>query len=313
VHDVGDVDGRPFIVMEFIAGQSLRDALSAERMKLRQIVEIGCQVADGLAAAHRAGVVHRDLKPRNIMLAEDGRAKIVDFGLGKIPAAVVAAANDVTTDVPALTSGHVVLGTVGYMSPEQVCGRPVTFQADQFALGAVLYEMISGQRAFKRNTPVEIMAAVMESEPPPLDRNPSTPSDLITIVERCPKDANGQCVDLARALRRCPTRKRPAGHRRHTRCWHAADVCCLPSPRPSSRHAIPSCWLATRAPVWRRRGCFWIGPTSPDIDAALALLEPVIARGSGDPAALLASRKPTGTASRLATGRSLPRPPPRRA
>ena len=136
VHDVGELDGRPFIVMEFVAGQSLHAALLQGRFKPTRVIDIAGQVADGLAAAHAAGVVHRDLKPRNIMLTEDGRAKIVDFGIGKTNQPVPGA------DDPTMEAGSSdtlkAAGTPGYMSPEQAAGRLIDFRTDQFALGAIV-------------------------------------------------------------------------------------------------------------------------------------------------------------------------------
>jgi len=204
VHDVGEADGRPFIVMELIAGRSLHDRLDGGRVKAREAAEIAAQVAEGLAAAHEAGVVHRDLKPRNIMLTEDGRAKIVDFGLGK-GALPTAGTNDTTTDGQVLTATHAIVGTAGYMAPEQVTGRPVDHRTDQFALGAMLYEMLTGRRAFRRDSPVQTMAAIVDAEPPALaDAAPETPPPLVTVVERClsknPAGRYGSTRDLARDL-----------------------------------------------------------------------------------------------------------------
>ncbi len=126
VHDVGEVNGRPFIVMELVAGQSLHAALQAERLKPARAIQIASQIADGLAVAHAAGIVHRDLKPRNIMLTEDGRAKIVDFGVGKTSTAGAGHAR-IRRIEAGLTDTFVVVGTAGYMAPEQVVGR-----ADRF-------------------------------------------------------------------------------------------------------------------------------------------------------------------------------------
>ena len=204
VHDVGDLDGRPFIVMEFVAGQSLHAALVAERLKSTRVIDIASQVADGLAAAHAAGVVHRDLKPRNIMLTEDGRAKIVDFGIGKTSQPAPG------PEDPTLEAGTsdtlVTAGTPGYMAPEQAAGRPIDFRTDQFALGAIVYEMITGRRAFKRDTTAQTMAAIIEAEPAPLAEGaPDTPIPLITVVERClakdPTNRYASTQDLARDLR----------------------------------------------------------------------------------------------------------------
>ncbi len=185
VYDVGDNHGHPYIVMELVDGESLWQRLGARRLKTREVLEIACQVADGLAAAHAAGVVHRDLKPQNIMFTADGRAKIVDFGLGKqTPGS--AGPDEATAAKDVLTADHVVLGSAGYMAPEQVVGQSVDGRADQFALGAVIYEMLSGKRAFQRPTSVQTMAAIIDDDPEPLIAlNPGVPSPVVTLVERC--------------------------------------------------------------------------------------------------------------------------------
>ncbi len=225
VHDVGELDGRPFIVMEFVAGQSLYAALLQGRFKPTRVIDIAGQVADGLAAAHAAGVVHRDLKPRNIMLTEDGRAKIVDFGIGKTNQPVPGA------DDPTIEAGSSdtlkAAGTPGYMSPEQAAGRLIDFRTDQFALGAIMYEMITGRRAFKRDSAAQTMAAIIEAEPEPIAAlSPETPDGLLTVVERCLakdpahryastqdlardlRDLRGTSPDRARRARRCPAGRR---------------------------------------------------------------------------------------------------------
>src|SRR5262245_46530424 len=184
VHDVGESAGHPFIVMEFVAGQSLHQALQSKRLKPARAIEIAAQIADGLAAAHAAGIVHRDLKPGNIMLTEDGRAKIVDFGLGK-SITVASGAEDATVRGDELTDTMMVVGTAGYMAPEQIACKPLDFRADQFVLGAMIYEMLSGRRAFKRDTPVQTMAAVADAEPEALtDVCPDAPIEVVRIVER---------------------------------------------------------------------------------------------------------------------------------
>ena len=130
VYDVGELDGRPYIVMELVAGQSLHSALQLERLKPRRVIEIASQIADGLAVAHAAGIVHRDLKPRNIMLTTDGRAKIVDFGVGKT-SRPAPGAEDPTGYGGRLTGTLVVVGTAGYMAPEQVTSKAIDFRADR--------------------------------------------------------------------------------------------------------------------------------------------------------------------------------------
>jgi serine/threonine-protein kinase len=205
VHDVGVLDGHPYIVMEFVAGQSLHVALQWERLKPARAIEIASQIADGLAVAHGAGIVHRDLKPRNIMLTEDGRAKIVDFGLGK-STRPAPGGDESTIAVDGLTDTLMVVGTAGYMAPEQVGSKAIDFRADQFTLGAIIYEMISGRRAFKRDSPVQTMAAIVDAEPEPLaELCPDAPIELVRIVERClakdPANRYASTQDLARDLR----------------------------------------------------------------------------------------------------------------
>jgi tetratricopeptide (TPR) repeat protein len=207
VHDIGAAeDGRPFIVMELVAGQSLLAALRSERsLKPARAIEIANEVAEGLAAAHAGGIVHRDLKPSNIMLTEDGRAKIVDFGLGKTTSAAPSG-DDTTFWAGGLTDSFAVVGTAGYMAPEQVVPGPIDFRADQFALGALIYEMISGRRAFKRATAIQTLSAIVDAEPEPLaELCPDAPIELVRIVERClakdPAHRYASTQDLARDLR----------------------------------------------------------------------------------------------------------------
>lgn len=203
VHDVGEIEGRPYIVMELVQGQSLYSRISSGALPLSEAVRIGSQIADGLAMAHAAGAIHRDLTPRNIMLLPSGQPKILDFGLGKA-APVAAGAEDSTTQRD-ITDTHAIIGTAGYMSPEQVSRRSLDFRTDQFSLGAVLYEMVSGRRAFKRETALQTMVSIVESEPKPLaEIAPGVPVELQTIVSRClSKDPRGRYAstqDLARDL-----------------------------------------------------------------------------------------------------------------
>jgi len=202
VYDIGEDAGRPYIVMEFVAGRSLHDRLVSGALPQKQAVEIACQIADGLAAAHEAGVVHRDLKPRNIMITDDGRVKIVDFGLGRT-AKAPALPEDETVLAPEMTAPHVVMGTAGYMAPEQALGHAFDFRADQFALGVVIYEMITGQRAFKRESARQTQAAVIEAEPRSMaELCRAVHPELVTLVERClekdPSDRYASTKDLAR-------------------------------------------------------------------------------------------------------------------
>src|SRR3982075_4160763 len=167
LYDVGD----SYIAMELLEGETLREKLelngSAVRLPIRKTIDYAVQIANGLAAAHDKGIVHRDLKPENIFVTKDGRAKILDFGLAKLTPAKNDGIPDDRTQQRDTSPGTVV-GTAGYMSPEQVRGQPVDHRSDIFSFGAILYEMLSGRRAFKGDSSVETMNAILKEEPPEL-------------------------------------------------------------------------------------------------------------------------------------------------
>jgi serine/threonine protein kinase len=177
VHDLGTHAGAPYIVSEFLEGDSLRTRLQAGALTTAKAVDYARQMADGLAAAHEKGIVHRDLKPDNVFLTSDGRIKILDFGIAKLTSHADDAARP--TGFPTETAEGTVLGTAGYMSPEQVRGEAVDARSDLFSVGAILYEMLSGQRAFVRQTAAETVAAVLKEEPPaPLSHQTVPPAVL---------------------------------------------------------------------------------------------------------------------------------------
>ncbi len=194
---------RHALVMELVDGETLRHAFPEEPVAAKKILEIGVQIADGLAKAHAAGIVHRDLKPENVMVSREGWVKILDFGLAKLTEArpqQLSAAATASGTVPGM-----VMGTVGYMSPEQAVGNAVDFRSDQFSLGTMLYELATGRRAFQRATSAETIVAVMREEPEPIAKlNPKIPAPLRWIIERClAKDAEQRYAstrDLARDL-----------------------------------------------------------------------------------------------------------------
>ena len=168
IFDFGSYDGVTFAVMELLEGETLRGKLAAGPILQKQAIDYGVQIARGLSAAHEKGVVHRALKPENLFVTRDGHLKILDFGLAK---RVEAAAPSELASAPTVsmhTEPGTVMGTVGYMSPEQVRGLPVDHRSDIFSLGAVLYELLSGKKAFKRDTSSDTMAAIMRDEPPEL-------------------------------------------------------------------------------------------------------------------------------------------------
>jgi eukaryotic-like serine/threonine-protein kinase len=172
IYDVGEAGGVHYIVSELLEGDSLRERIPAAGLPTRKAIEFAVQFANGLAAAHDRGIVHRDLKPENIFITKTGQVKILDFGLAKLRDAETQGAGDPSstgisnaTVVDAHTSAGQILGTVGYMSPEQVRGDAVDHRADIFSFGSILYEMLCGQRAFKRNTSAETMTAILNEDP----------------------------------------------------------------------------------------------------------------------------------------------------
>ncbi len=199
IHDIGTHNGAPYLVSECLEGQTLRQELSGA-LPLRRAIEYGMQIAQGLAAAHDKGIVHRDLKPENIFVTRDGRVKILDFGLAKL-AQPEAESNDGATVEAVPTSAGAVMGTVGYMSPEQVKGEPADARSDIFALGTILYEMLSGQRAFRRDTSAETMTAILKEDPPELNLTgkPISPA-LDRIIRRCLEKKPLQRFQSARDL-----------------------------------------------------------------------------------------------------------------
>jgi predicted Ser/Thr protein kinase len=186
VHDIG-TDGVSWIAMELVDGENLRSLLASGPLPPKRLLGIATQIAEGLAKAHATGIVHRDLKPENVMVTRDGVVKILDFGLAKLTAPTGETGE--MTQSPTVTAGTeagVVLGTVGYMSPEQALGQALDFRSDQFAFGAILYEMAAGKRAFLRPSAPETMTAIIREEPEPLAQAaPASAVPLRWIVERC--------------------------------------------------------------------------------------------------------------------------------
>jgi serine/threonine protein kinase len=189
IYDVGESPGEPgehFVAMEYVEGETLRRRIARGPMPLPEALGLGAQAADGLAKAHRAGIVHRDLKPENLMVTPDGLLKILDFGLAKRLAAPLADLDARETLSRHGTQAGMLLGTLEYMSPEQAAGRAVDHRTDQFSLGLILHEMLSGRPAFRRDSPAQVLAAVIERDPEPLRRlRPDAPEALDALVSRC--------------------------------------------------------------------------------------------------------------------------------
>jgi hypothetical protein len=205
IYDIGSADSTVYIAMELVEGQTLKDLVASGPIPTKKMLELGVQIADGLAAAHAAGIVHRDLKPQNVMVSKHGYAKILDFGLAKL---VTPESDELSGQMTAggdATRPGMVMGTVGYMSPEQAAGRAVDFRSDQFSFGSILYEMATGKRAFERGTTAETLTAIIREEPAPVAQlNPRVPAPIRWLLERClakdPEDRFGATKDLARDL-----------------------------------------------------------------------------------------------------------------
>jgi serine/threonine protein kinase/tetratricopeptide (TPR) repeat protein len=283
IHEIGQVDGRPFIVMELVEGQTVRQLIGSGQVSPRRALDIVAQVASGLAKAHCAGIVHRDVKPENIMVTSDGFAKILDFGVAKLRSVgaederqAAAAFNNNTTHVSCETVAGEVLGTASYMAPEQALGAEVDHRADQFALGAILYELATGRRAFRRESVVQTLSAVIEAEPEPIGLvNPSFPEGACAVARRClakdPQDRYAATLDLAHDLRALRDQLGEA--------WTPAPLQALSRAtrlpaRPASKAAIilAALVLVVLVPAVPSRVTGWIWPPSLPADVRLAVL-----------------------------------------
>ncbi|HEY3204738.1 MAG TPA: protein kinase [Thermoanaerobaculia bacterium] len=205
IYEIGQADHVSFIAMELVEGKTLRELSASDRLPVRRAIGIAVQVAEGLAKAHGAGIVHRDLKPENVMVSKDGYVKILDFGLAKLAEPESGELSAMPTLARLETHPGTVLGTVGYMSPEQASGQSLDFHSDQFSFGSILYEITGGKKAFARKTAAETMSAIIREEPEPLGKlRPDVPPPLRWIIERClakdPEERYASTRDLAREL-----------------------------------------------------------------------------------------------------------------
>ncbi len=206
IYEIGSSDSVSYIAMELVNGDSLRGLLLEGALPVRRLLQIGAQLAEGLAKAHASGIVHRDLKPENVMVTEDGHVKILDFGLAKLAQPDSGAAG--RPPAPTISGGTqegVILGTVGYMSPEQATGASVDYRSDQFSLGSILYEMATGRRAFQRASAPQTLTAIIQDEPEPIAAvNSRVPAPLRWTVQRClakeAKNRYASTEDLAREI-----------------------------------------------------------------------------------------------------------------
>jgi TolB-like protein/tetratricopeptide (TPR) repeat protein/predicted Ser/Thr protein kinase len=205
IYDIGESDGQSWIAMELIEGRTLREAIAEGPVPIRRAWSIARQLADGLAAAHAKGIVHRDLKPDNVMVTAEGAVKILDFGVARQNTATTPEGASADTVTGSGTIAGAILGTVGYMSPEQAVGREADFRSDQFSFGAVMYELLTRQRAFHRSTSIETLTAILRDDPRPLAAIRTDASEALQrVIGRCleksPEQRFGSTRELAAAL-----------------------------------------------------------------------------------------------------------------
>jgi len=201
VFDIGSEDGAPYVVSELLEGEALQAALAGGRLSTRRALDYAIQLAHGLAAAHEKGIVHRDLKPANVFVTKDGRIKILDFGLAKLIHAKDGLPGRTNPSTTQGTEPGAVLGTLGYMAPEQLRGKTADARSDIFSFGAILYEMLSGKRAFQGDSAADTMSAILRDDPPDLsltDQNISP--GLERIVRHCLEKDPGQRFQSAQDL-----------------------------------------------------------------------------------------------------------------
>ena len=224
IHDIDESEGRTFIAMELLEGQNLRQRIARSRLKTEELLDLAIQIADALNAAHKKHIIHRDIKPANIFITQGGQAKILDFGLAKLPAVRPQTSESKATTEELITSPGSALGTVAYMSPEQVRGEELDARSDLFSFGLVLYEMAARQQAFTGSTSAVIFDSILNKAPVSLLRiNPELPDDLERIINKAlEKDRETRYQNVVRPARRLDTFEARQQLRTHRGNWKAS-------------------------------------------------------------------------------------------
>ncbi|HXI04002.1 MAG TPA: serine/threonine-protein kinase, partial [Candidatus Saccharimonadales bacterium] len=222
VHEVNEAGGSAYIVMEFVEGRTLRKVIQGRALPLTEALRISAEIAEGLVEAHRAGVIHRDLKPDNIIVRPDHRPKILDFGIAKLLEDRSGLFRRRThSSTTSLTGEGRIMGTLGYMSPEQARGEPVDARSDIFSFGVILYEMVTGQAPFKGRTPIDTLTSILKESPPPVsghasDVHPKVEEVLAECLEKDPARRFQRMEDLLAGLRIAQLALQEAAMRRTT-------------------------------------------------------------------------------------------------
>ena len=274
IYDIGESGGVSWIAMELVEGRTLSDVVAQGSLPIRHAWSVARQLADGLAVAHAKGIVHRDLKPANVMLSDDGRVKILDFGLARQTAAIPSQASADTVTAEGTIAGS-ILGTVGYMSPEQATSRAADFRADQFSLGALVYELVTGQRAFAGATAIETLSAIIRDEPAPPSSIRRGISDAFErVISRCLEKNPAQRFETTRELATALDALTPESSTSDTTRETAIDQA---HPIARARARSPRTWgiaaavvvlaLVAAALLWNRRD----GAALPAIDSVAVL------------------------------------------
>jgi serine/threonine protein kinase/Tol biopolymer transport system component len=266
LYDVGEQTGTAYLVMQYLEGETVAERLTKGTLPLHQALQIAIQIADALATAHKAGIVHRDLKPSNIMLTKAG-AKLLDFGLAKTGASVLGGTNvSILPTTPPVTQQGSILGTLQYMSPEQLEGREADARTDIFAFGAVLYEMLTGTRAFSGKSQASLIGAIMHAQPASMSaRQPLVPATLDRVVKTClekePDDRWQTVRDLLRELKWA------------TEPDATSTVSAPATPPTRPTRPWPSWTIAALSAITAATGAIWLYSRNPSINAALNLIQ----------------------------------------
>ncbi|MGH9936587.1 MAG: protein kinase domain-containing protein [Blastocatellia bacterium] len=261
IHDFGAEQGASYAVMELLEGGTLRARLQPGAIGWREVAEVGSAIAEGLSAAHAKGIIHRDLKPENIFLTSDGQVKILDFGIARVKHVVSPDAQTLTTGIETTKQG-VVMGTIGYMSPEQVKGARADAPSDIFSLGCVLYEMVSGQRPFAGETGAEVIAAILKEDPPRLTgQAKGIPAEMERLIKHClekkPEQRYQSARDLAFDLRAV-----------------LSGGQFISAPAPRRRQVRPAIWLGVAVAILLLGlaiGLYWLSKQEQAIDSLAVL------------------------------------------